>query len=291
MKKGLLLFFVINTIIVSAQNVGVGTTTPAEKLDVNGNINVAGTIKANGADGTAGQVLMKNGSGDLAWGDVTEFKNMATFTATGANNWIVPAGITRIMVEIWGGGGGGGAWGGGGGGGYVRGIFTVAPTDNISFNVGLGGTGASDGTNGGMTTLTAGAVTLTAFGGQGCVFVSPQITANSGGQYSVTAGFTNFWGIRGDAGTPKNFSFIINGATTYSQTMDGNGGDAGNTKGTGGLGRKRIYNVTAAADSFYGFPDSGKQPGGGGGSGVGGLLMPTTGIGVAGGAGMVIIHY
>ena len=46
---------------VSAQttNVGIGTTNPAEKLDVNGNINLNGTIKVNGQDGQAGQVLMR----------------------------------------------------------------------------------------------------------------------------------------------------------------------------------------------------------------------------------------
>ena len=32
-----------------------------------------------------------------------------TFNASGANNWVAPAGVTSVQVEIWGGGGGGGA--------------------------------------------------------------------------------------------------------------------------------------------------------------------------------------
>ena len=35
-----------------AQNVGVGTATPTEKLDVNGNLNVNGQLKINGNAGT-----------------------------------------------------------------------------------------------------------------------------------------------------------------------------------------------------------------------------------------------
>ena len=52
MKKYLLLLLL--SIVISqlpitvgnAQNVGIGTNTPSEILDVNGNINVSGTIKA-----------------------------------------------------------------------------------------------------------------------------------------------------------------------------------------------------------------------------------------------------
>jgi hypothetical protein len=67
MKK--LLFFSLMALAIQtqAQNVGIGNPTPNEKLDVTGNINVTGTIKANGVDGTAGQVLAKNASNNMAW--------------------------------------------------------------------------------------------------------------------------------------------------------------------------------------------------------------------------------
>ncbi|MEQ1935687.1 MAG: hypothetical protein ABL962_17660 [Fimbriimonadaceae bacterium] len=46
-----------NSVSAQTTNVGIGTTNPAEKLDVNGNINLNGTIKVNGQDGQAGQVV------------------------------------------------------------------------------------------------------------------------------------------------------------------------------------------------------------------------------------------
>jgi len=102
---------------VFSQNVGVGNTSPTEKLDLTGNINVTGTIKANGEDGSDNQVLMKNNSGLLAWGDMCHYKNAVTFTTLGAGTCTVPAGITKIRVQLWGGGGAGTGNGSGAGGG------------------------------------------------------------------------------------------------------------------------------------------------------------------------------
>ena len=62
MKKLIILSLMAMAIKTQAQNVGIGNPIPAEKLDVTGNINVTGTIKANGVDGTANQVLAKNAS-------------------------------------------------------------------------------------------------------------------------------------------------------------------------------------------------------------------------------------
>ncbi len=65
----LVLFISMNVISVTAQtgNVGIDVNAPAEKLDVNGNIQLSGEIKINGAGGTAGQVLTSNGNGTMAW--------------------------------------------------------------------------------------------------------------------------------------------------------------------------------------------------------------------------------
>jgi hypothetical protein len=75
MKKLLLLFIMAIAIQTKAQNVGIGNPNPAEKLDVRGNINLTGTIKANGVDGTARQVLAKNASNNLDWVNTAHANN------------------------------------------------------------------------------------------------------------------------------------------------------------------------------------------------------------------------
>lgn len=49
------------------QNVGIGTVTPTEKLEVKGNIKVTGNINLNGNTGTEGQVLTSQGSNPPTW--------------------------------------------------------------------------------------------------------------------------------------------------------------------------------------------------------------------------------
>jgi uncharacterized protein (TIGR02145 family) len=71
MKKLLFLSLLALNIQINAQNVGIGTPNPTEKLDVTGNINVTGTIKANGVAGTAGQVLTNNGGNSMSWASVS----------------------------------------------------------------------------------------------------------------------------------------------------------------------------------------------------------------------------
>lgn len=48
-------------------NLGVGILSPAERVDINGNMNITGAIKLNGNAGTAGQVLTSNGTGAPTW--------------------------------------------------------------------------------------------------------------------------------------------------------------------------------------------------------------------------------
>ncbi len=43
--------------------VGIGTTSPAEKLDVNGNVKFSGALMPNGSAGTSGQILTSQGPG------------------------------------------------------------------------------------------------------------------------------------------------------------------------------------------------------------------------------------
>ncbi|MBK6834154.1 MAG: hypothetical protein IPG89_07730 [Bacteroidetes bacterium] len=91
----------------------------------------------------------------------TAFRAQTTnvFTTPGATTFTVPACVTSITVQVWGGGGGGGgvasrvntgfntdseacsAGGGGGGGGYVSRTYTVTPGDVYSLTIGAGGNG------------------------------------------------------------------------------------------------------------------------------------------------------
>jgi hypothetical protein len=294
MKKIILVLIVqLSAFHSFCQNVGVGVPIPSEKLDVNGNINVSGTIKANGSDGLPNQVLMKNSSGTFAWGNVSlaDYKNFATFLAS--NSWLVPAGVTKISIELWGAGGGGTAVGGGGGGGYIMGVFTVTPGSTINFFIGVGGNGASNsvtsGNSGTTTSTTIGGIEIDAYGGQGGVYNSAgsYYSSGDGGAYFATAGFTAFMGMSGQKGSPTKKNYAQAGTSLFYEMDEmGNGGDGANSENTGAKGTYYISTPgsgPAPADvRFYGNNTS-KVPGGGGSS----YFVNSS----AGAAGMVVIHY
>jgi hypothetical protein len=287
-------FFSLSIILSSfhlfAQNVGVGTTTPVEKLDVNGNINVTGTIKANGVDGAANQVLMKNGSGALTWGDLCDYKNYALFRATGTQSWVVPAGVTQIVVEAWGAGGGGSQYCGGGGGGYARALYTVVPGQTISMDIPLGGAGGATPANGNYTSVFVGPNGLFALGGWRGGTSATSISAGMGGGADVAGNFQNFTYIMGEPGEIATIKFISSGTTSYETTEGGYGGNAANSSNTRGTPGYRLNQLPAGTGIRHAFPEPGRQPGGGGGAGYA-LVSPGNVNGAAGGPGMVLIHY
>ena len=63
-KNLVFISFVLLSTSLFAQ-VGIGTTTPAEQLDVDGNIQFSGELKPNGASGNSGQVLTSQGVGNV----------------------------------------------------------------------------------------------------------------------------------------------------------------------------------------------------------------------------------
>jgi hypothetical protein len=84
-------------------DVGIGNTAAAEKLDVTGNINVTGTIKANGVAGTAGQILTTSGS-TLAWTNLTIPATtyvIGDFAQGGVVFWVSPNGQHGKVISIY----------------------------------------------------------------------------------------------------------------------------------------------------------------------------------------------
>lgn len=57
----------LNTIFTNTGRVGIGTTTPTERLDVNGNVNLNGVLKFNGSAGGVGQMLVSTGLSTPEW--------------------------------------------------------------------------------------------------------------------------------------------------------------------------------------------------------------------------------
>jgi hypothetical protein len=281
MKKIFILLLNSLPFIMGAQNVGIGTTTPAEKLDVNGNINVTGTIKANGVDGTANQVLMKNSSGNLAWGDIFEYKNFKTFFITG--NFTVPTGVTKIFVELWGAGGSGNNFGGGGGGAYACGLFDVTPATVIAINVGAPGAGGAttgNAANGGDSHVTVSGIEYRATGGFGALSTG---MPGSGGIPLTNSADGRLRGLYGLAGLPTVENYMESAAGTFLRSFKyGDGGNTGNSLNTGAKGGYRLINAATSAQILYNQSGGSSVPGGGGAAGL---------TGQAGSWGMAIVYY
>jgi hypothetical protein len=90
-------------------------------------------------------------------------RGFTEFTTAGWNSFVVPQGVTTLLVEMWGAGGGGGsasllsAGSAGGSGGYIRALVPVSPGDALSLYVGeSGGGGQYSGTCGSGTASNGG---------------------------------------------------------------------------------------------------------------------------------------
>jgi hypothetical protein len=188
--------------------------------------------------------------------------NLQVFDSPGTSNFTIPAGVTQIAVEVWGGGGGGGnagagagssaAAGGGGAGGYGKGVFTVMPGSNYTVIVGAGGANA---VAGGATSFGA-------------------LISAGGGSAGPNAP-TSHGGAGGTSSAPIN---ILGGAGQWTSSEGGNGGGGAGNGGSGGPGDALI------GPSYVG--GSGQVPGGGGGGGYDGGDQ-----GGPGGHGRVVIYY
>lgn len=291
MKKILtiLSFLTFNACI--AQNVGINTTAPTEALDVNGNINVDGTLKVNGAAGTTGQVLTRNSSNGMQWSTISGYKNTVGFNPTSLTtnttyNWMVPAGVTRLLVEAWGSGGGGAIGGGGGGGAYVATEWAVTPGSTVNIEIGIGGVGATgvsgSGGAGKSTTIKINTVELIALGGT----EAAPTNRGAGGDFGSASPALMYWGYSGESGesTKKTFGQFGSGPNDFFEATNyGSGGAAGNTPNIINNGGSRTVGRNTGEVFLNVSSENGPRPGGGGGGEYNG--------GSDGYPGMAIIHY
>jgi hypothetical protein len=219
--------------ILDGGNVGIGTSNPTAKLDV------AGTLKI--ADGTQGvnKVLTSDATGNATWqslGSQFGYKKCTQlaplFGGTFSGNFIVPDGVTEIMVELWGAGSGGsfpfgGAVdlsNGGTSGGYARTVQPVVPSQSCSYSIGVGSSPASSSNNvldGGSTTFNFATTSITAFGGGGR-------SANSfipGNVKSGTGTVSNLFVLNGNTGDLPSVDFKQKSATVFVEIRKfGSGG-------------------------------------------------------------------
>ena len=199
------------------------------------------------------------------------FTGFQVFTAS--STFTLPTGVTKVMIEMWGGGGGGGyasaggtgyGGSGGGGGAYNKSLFTVS--SNITVTIGPGGGGGIsthvNGYNGTATTVSGGAV-MSAGGGTGGTGADANGVIAAGGVATTTT--SSLLGINGYPGGPN-----IGGASGGSGGNSPAGGAGGQCNGNPGL--------------------AGAVPGGGGGGAAQSNTL-AAGNGGAGAAGMVIIWW
>ncbi len=195
-----------------------GAQGPAGSAGAAGAPGLAGAQGPTGAAGPAGPQgpVGPPGAGGGGFNGIQEFTQSGTFT--------VPAGVTRLLVEVWGGGGGGSPpfgppGGGGGGGGYTRALLFV--TAGATYNISLGGGGsrgvglftfAGDGGTSQITDSSSNVLVSASGGGAGHTDGINGSTDSSGGSGGQGQSGTNVIGRNGGAGGAGGFA--IPGQTT-----------------------------------------------------------------------------
>lgn len=173
-----------------------------------------------------------------------------------SDTYLIPAGVSRVYIEVSGGGGGGAAgvcdvsnpqiFGGGQGGwGEIRaGFFPVSAGNTIAFDVGGGGGGgaAGAGSAGGATTVTLGGTqVINAAGGGGGVGKDAGRTRPEGsGGYQLRSQPGHGGGTWG-RGSVDGFSIVSGGDCSRSAGEGGCGGGAANCLGFGGDAGEKGY--------------------------------------------------
>lgn len=273
-------------VVTRSGGVGVGTSTPLEKLEVDGAIKIGSTSNTNAGtirwDGFNFQGY--NGS---AWSNFvptppasSSCDTTVTFSLAGAYTYTVPASFGTITITMWGAGGSGG-WssnslggsglngesssitslglfaGGGSGGGFSGGGTLSSPGNG---GLATGGTTNSNGGNGGATSTSSGGAGGNApNGGNGGSLAAIFSTGNNGvspggGGSGISSGNNGNNSGGGGSGsyTIKIFnSALITPGSTISDIIVGAGGapvvNGGQLSGRGAPGRVSITCATSGS--------------------------------------------
>lgn len=189
-------------------------------------------------------------------------------------NWTIPANVSKVKVEAWGGGGAGGysyngafldyrSSGGGGGGAYAGNIFPVdlnGTTKIVVTNIRGGQSNATSTkvTNGGNTTVEYKSLKVVAEGGKSVTGNS----TNQGAQGGKAANSTGTWKYDGG-----------NGGNGGNGRISGGGGGGGGAAGSNANGSNGdSYNLDI--DGIQGGESGGDLGGNGGNGGLGGTYNP-----------------
>ncbi|MFN5224044.1 MAG: hypothetical protein ACK5DJ_07655, partial [Bacteroidota bacterium] len=228
------------------------------------------------------------GMSEVSWGQATQ-----TFTSSGT--FTVPAGVTQITVECWGGGGSGGGTGantakgggGGAGGSYASSVLTSLTPGTI-YTVTVGGTKAGTegvGGKGNPSSFSLSGTNLVlAEGGNGGAAPNGANVAGGQGSTGISIGTTKRAGGNGAGGTASlggggggaAGSSVVGGNASGTIAGSGNSGISGNL-GTGATGSTAGSN--GAAGSIYGGGGAGafvnSNTNRSGGSGAAGYVLIT----------------
>lgn len=258
-----------------------------------------------------GATLLKNGavlvsSGYTAQCEIYNVPKSHTFSYSGsAEEFTVPAGVTKLKIKMWGAGGGGydnvTYTANGGAGGYSFAEIDVTPCEKLLTYVGQGGKagigGRSSGSGGGATAIYRGSTPLVVSGGGGggAVQNTPgTISPSHGGAGGGNSG-ENGVGTCGGYGGSQTAD---GGAVTCSRRsgvagLNGDGGEgAGGGSGSGNnfdgwIESSRPFGMGKGGRGFVYLADQGHGGGGGGYFGGGSGGGDAGGFGGGGGSGYV----
>lgn len=296
----------INGGTIDGATLGGASQVTVTNADINGGtiagVTLDGTIGVDLGSDATGDIYYRNSSGDLArlakgtdgqflkiGSSIPAWASMPIHVITTSGELVVPAGVNYMIVFMCGGGGAGGAGvtnnqsrgsGGGAGESIFGHILDVTPSATLTITIGAGGVGAvsENGTNGGTTSITGGAYTLSCAGGGG--------GAEAGGTVGAGAAGTI------DDAVLTSFKTLLTPTTDSAKSRisyPGGDGLVGSPAagGTGGNSLFGLGGLPASSNGTNGSPGQGPGAGGGGGQGA----LGTANKGGDGHQGIVILIY